>query len=94
MNVSAVLATYPADLGAVDRKALVACIGARFVTRAVVEACAAACKACGDECGRHAQMHEHCRVCADACHRCEEACSNAAREAWLIRWTPSLHWVA
>jgi len=44
------------------------------LTRAVVEACAAACKACGDECSQHADMHEHCRVCAEACRRCEAAC--------------------
>ena len=44
------------------------------LTRAVLEACATACKACGDECGRHAEMHEHCRVCAEACRRCEAAC--------------------
>jgi hypothetical protein len=44
------------------------------VTRAVLEACAATCKACGDECGQHAEMHEHCRICAEACRRCEGAC--------------------
>jgi hypothetical protein len=44
------------------------------LTRAVLEACAAACKACGDECARHAEMHGHCRVCAEACRRCEAAC--------------------
>ena len=44
------------------------------VTRAVLEACATACRACGDECARHAQMHEHCRVCAESCRRCETAC--------------------
>jgi Domain of Unknown Function (DUF326) len=44
------------------------------LTRAVLEACAAACKACGDECAQHAEMHEHCRVCAEACRRCETAC--------------------
>ena len=44
------------------------------LTRAVLEACAAACKACGDECSQHAEMHEHCRVCAEACRRCEAAC--------------------
>jgi hypothetical protein len=44
------------------------------VTRAVLEACAAACKACGDECEQHAQMHEHCRICAEVCRRCEAAC--------------------
>ena len=44
------------------------------VTRPLLEACAATCKSCGDECERHAQMHEHCRVCAEACQRCEQAC--------------------
>lgn len=44
------------------------------VARAVLEACAAACRACGDECGGHAEIHEHCRICADACRRCEQAC--------------------
>jgi hypothetical protein len=44
------------------------------LTRAVLEACAAACKACGDECAAHAEMHAHCRICAEACRRCEQAC--------------------
>jgi len=44
------------------------------VTRPLLEACVAICKSCGDECERHAQMHEHCRVCAEACRRCETAC--------------------
>ncbi|MER7133013.1 four-helix bundle copper-binding protein [Streptosporangium saharense] len=45
------------------------------VTLAVLNACATACRACGDECGRHADMHEHCRLCAEACRRCEQACA-------------------
>ena len=44
------------------------------LTRAVLEAWATACKACGDECESHAEMHEHCRVCAESCRRCEAAC--------------------
>ena len=44
------------------------------VTRPLLEACVAICKSCGDECERHAQMHAHCRVCAEACRRCEQAC--------------------
>ncbi|WP_278255421.1 four-helix bundle copper-binding protein [Nocardioides convexus] len=44
------------------------------LTSAFLEACATACNACGDECAQHAQMHEHCRICAEACRRCEEAC--------------------
>jgi hypothetical protein len=45
------------------------------VTRPQLEACVAVCRSCGDECERHAEMHEHCRVCAEACRRCEQACS-------------------
>jgi hypothetical protein len=44
------------------------------LTRPLLEACVAICKSCGDECGRHAQMHEHCRVCEQACRVCEQAC--------------------
>ena len=44
------------------------------VVRPLLESCVAICKSCGDECERHAQMHEHCRVCAEACRRCEQAC--------------------
>lgn len=44
------------------------------LTRALLEACATACRGCGEECARHADMHEHCRVCAEACTACEEAC--------------------
>jgi hypothetical protein len=46
------------------------------VTGPVLEACVAICRSCGDECERHAEMHEHCRVCAEACRRCEQACRN------------------
>ena len=46
------------------------------VTRPLLEACVAVCKSCGDECERHAQLHEHCRVCAEACRRCEQACND------------------
>jgi hypothetical protein len=44
------------------------------LTRAQLQACAQACKSCGDECEGHAEMHEHCRICAEACRRCEQAC--------------------
>ncbi|MET9572958.1 four-helix bundle copper-binding protein [Streptomyces virginiae] len=45
------------------------------ITAAIPKACSMACKACGDECGRHADMHEHCRLCAEACRSCEQACN-------------------
>jgi hypothetical protein len=45
------------------------------VIKPLLQSCEAICKSCGDECERHAQMHEHCRVCAEACRRCEQACS-------------------
>ena len=44
------------------------------VVRETLEACAIACGACADECAKHADMHQHCRICADVCRRCEEAC--------------------
>jgi hypothetical protein len=46
----------------------------RSMLRHMVEACAASCQACGQECARHAQMHEHCRICAESCRHCEDAC--------------------
>ncbi len=42
--------------------------------RSQLEACLVACNACGEECAAPADMHAHCRICADACRRCEEAC--------------------
>ena len=45
------------------------------LTRAVLQACITACRSCGDECAQHADMHEHCRICADACRACADACS-------------------
>ena len=44
------------------------------VLRLVVEACLEACRVSGDECERHAQHHEHCRICEQSCRRCEDAC--------------------
>jgi hypothetical protein len=45
------------------------------VVRATVEACVTICRACREECERHAEHHEHCRICAQSCGRCEQACS-------------------
>jgi len=39
-----------------------------------VEACQTACRTCAVICEQHAEMHEHCRVCAKACRQCEQAC--------------------
>ncbi|WP_125778337.1 four-helix bundle copper-binding protein [Antribacter gilvus] len=44
------------------------------VIRAHLQACIIACSTCGDECAQHAEMHEHCRLCAEACRACEAAC--------------------
>lgn len=48
--------------------------------RALLEACRDACAACGAECSSHAEMHEHCGVCAEACDRCEQACTEALQQ--------------
>jgi hypothetical protein len=46
------------------------------VIRATIEASAAACRACREECERHADRHDHCRICAATCSRCEQACDD------------------
>jgi hypothetical protein len=46
------------------------------VVRAALEGCLVACRACRAECERHAEHHEHCRVCAEVCGRCEQACQD------------------
>lgn len=43
-------------------------------TKTLLEACRQACRTCANECKQHAEMHDHCRICAEACRRCEEAC--------------------
>ncbi|MGE4063518.1 MAG: four-helix bundle copper-binding protein [Rhodospirillaceae bacterium] len=45
--------------------------------RAALEFCATACEICNEECKRHAEHHEHCRVCAEACRTCADACREA-----------------
>jgi hypothetical protein len=47
------------------------------VFRSVLEACALACRLCQAECERHANQHEHCRICAAACEDCAGACQAA-----------------
>ena len=44
------------------------------ISRAVLQACITACQSCADECAQHAEMHDHCRICAEACRACGEAC--------------------
>jgi hypothetical protein len=44
---------------------------------AQLRACQLACARCTDECERHADRHEHCRICAAACRDCERACVDA-----------------
>nr|WP_238992263.1 four-helix bundle copper-binding protein [Jiangella ureilytica] len=44
------------------------------ITRAMLQTCMTVCRSCADECGRHADAHEHCRVCAEACRQCAVAC--------------------
>jgi hypothetical protein len=44
------------------------------VTRPLLEACIAVCRSCADECSSHAEMMEHCSICAEQCRRCEQTC--------------------
>jgi hypothetical protein len=50
------------------------------VFRVQAEACEVACAACAAECERHAEIHEHCRLCAQICRRCEELCRRVQRQ--------------
>ncbi len=43
------------------------------LSRAQVQAAIQATRTCGNTCEEHAQMHEHCRVCAEACRSAEQA---------------------
>ena len=134
-QTTAMLDSYPADLGGIDREPLAACIDACFecaqactacadaclseemvaeltkcirtnldcadiceppdrvlsrhtgydanLTRAVLQACQTACRAVRHECERHADMHEHCRICAEACRggsRHAPTCSPASAD--------------
>lgn len=47
--------------------------------KAMLEACAVACRLCADECARHANDHQHCRICMGACRECLSACEAASR---------------
>lgn len=51
--------------------------GTPFVGQ-LAQVCAEICEACGNECDKHADMHEHCKRCAEACHKCAEACKKVA----------------
>ncbi len=44
------------------------------LTRAALTARRDACRRCAEECEGHAEMHDHCRLCAEACRRCSDAC--------------------
>ncbi len=42
--------------------------------RELINACRTACQVCAEECERHADMHEHCRICAEHCRECVQVC--------------------
>ena len=45
------------------------------LVHAQLHACVLACAVCADECEKHAEHHDHCRVCAEACRHCQERCN-------------------
>lgn len=44
--------------------------------RQMLQTCETACRLCAEECEKHADKHEHCKICAEACRKCEETCQN------------------
>ena len=49
------------------------------VLRHTIELCALACTRCAEECDKHADRHEHCKVCAQSCRECADSCRIATR---------------
>ncbi len=47
------------------------------VMRSMMMACVSMGEACAAECGAHAEMHDHCRICAAACDAMVKACQAA-----------------
>ena len=47
------------------------------VMRSMMSACMAMGEACAAECETHAEVSEHCRICASACRAMVDACSKA-----------------
>lgn len=72
------------DLDCADICAVTARLAARRTgsnEALIVEAlrlCERACALCAHECEKHADMHQHCRICAATCRACEAACRDAA----------------
>ena len=79
-SVDSLVACIRSDLDCADVCAATAAVLTRqtatdeAIIRAVVSACRTVSERCGDECARHADMHEHCRVCSEACRRTQAAC--------------------
>ena len=79
-HVAALVKCIRTDLDCADICATTARVLSRHtaydagITKAQLEACVQACRSCADECAQHAEMHEHCRVCAEACRACQQAC--------------------
>jgi hypothetical protein len=48
--------------------------GTLQLLEAQLTTCIAFCRACAAECEKHADMHKHCRVCAETCATCVAAC--------------------
>lgn len=45
-----------------------------FIVKAQLQALIASARACGQECEKHAERHEHCRICMESCRECVESC--------------------
>ena len=45
-----------------------------LVTQAALAACVRACAASAEECEKHADHHDHCRICAENSRACVAAC--------------------
>ena len=61
------------------------------VMMSMMETCVMMCRACSEECARHAEMSEHCRMCAMACDQAVTAMEKmmgSMREMMPASWSP------
>lgn len=49
------------------------------IVRDMITAAMDAARLCAEECEKHAQMHEHCAVCAQTCRQCEQSCNQMVK---------------
>ena len=88
-NVAKLRTCIESDLNCADICAATAAVLTRRtesqlkLTAQLLDVCIAACRECAAECRKHAEMHAHCRYCAESCEACADACEKAKAAAFV-----------